>query len=167
MSVTIDDVLYTKIENYEACVGKKDSHENAVSRSKEGIIKIPSSVLISGSYYTVTMIGQGAFYCCEKITGIIIPNTVKTLKYECLECLYLKEHLIIPRSVTKIESNFLDSWYSKALIFCGTKEPELVKYKHEGSWISALFTGNVIVPKNYEKDTFCLKNVAKTATKEC
>ena len=107
------------------------------------------------------------FIVAKKITGIIIPNTVKTLKYECLECLYLKEPLIIPRSVTKIESNFLDSWYSKALIFCGTKEPELVEYKHEGRWISALFTGNVIVPKNYEKDTFCLKNVAKTATKEC
>ena len=40
MSVTIDDILYTKIGTNEACVGTEDGSQTAVSTSREGEIKI-------------------------------------------------------------------------------------------------------------------------------
>ena len=119
MSVTLDDVLYTKIGTKEACVGYESTTTTAaVSTSREGEIKIRSSVLISSVSCAVTMIGYYAFAYCKKLTNIIIPNTVKTLKKYCFESLCLTEPLILPSSITKVETWFINNWNSKSLVFC-------------------------------------------------
>ena len=166
MSVTIDGILYTKIGTNEACVGTEDGSQQAVSTSREGEINILSSVLISSVTCVVTMLGRDAFFHCKKITNIIIPNTVNTLKYRSLGWLYLTAPLILPSSITKVESWFLCDWYSKSLIFCGTKEPEMINTNGD-TYISEYFKDNVLVPQNYEKDTFCKKTVSTSVLSNC
>lgn len=52
-----------------------------------GNLTIPSSVTYNGTTYTVTEIGQNAFWTCNGLTSVIIPNTVTSIKnqafYEC------------------------------------------------------------------------------------
>ena len=166
MSATIDGIYYSKIGTNEACLGKTDMWYVALSTSTTGVVNIPSRVLISAISCIVTTIGWGAFEACKKITNIIIPNTVTTLKQECLDDLCLTEPIIIPSSVTRVESYFLDNWGSKSIVFCGNKEPDAVATA-DGRWISGRFTGSILVPMNYEKDTFCLKPVMKTVLNNC
>ena len=168
MSETIKEVLYTRIgETSEACVGTEDGSKTAVSTTKEGEIRILPRVLIGSNRCIVTTIGRSAFDGCTKLTNIIIPSTVTTIKYFALRNLYLKEPLFIPSSVTTVESHFIDLWYSKTLVFCGTKEPEKKAAGSAKYWISEVFTGSVVVPLNYENDKFCLKNIVKFMKGEC
>ena len=52
---------------------------------------IPSKIKLNGLTYTVTAIGNKAFYKCTKLTQITIPNTVKTLgKQAFASCSSLK-----------------------------------------------------------------------------
>ncbi len=66
----------------EATYGTLQSPENY-----KGDIQIRSSVTVNGKSYTVTAIGEDAFYACENMTSINIPNTVKiigaTAFYSC------------------------------------------------------------------------------------
>lgn len=52
-----------------------------------GNLSIPSSVTHNGTTYTVTEIGQYAFWTCAGLTSVIIPNTVTSIQngafYEC------------------------------------------------------------------------------------
>ena len=123
MSTTVDRVIYTKIGTNEACVGYESGStiDQAVPTTTEGEIKIQPKVTIDGDSRTVTMIGKYAFGWCQKLTNIIIPNTVKTLKRSCLDYLCLTEPLILPSSVTKAETWFLANWYSKSMTFLRNK----------------------------------------------
>ena len=47
----------------------------------EMTIVIPSSVMIEGVEYSVTSLGYEAFYDCDKLTGIEIPNHAETVPY--------------------------------------------------------------------------------------
>lgn len=162
MSTTVDGVLYTKIGTNEACVGTEDGSKKAVPEATVGEIKIASKVLIDGVSCTVTMLGWNAFFQCSKLTNIIIPNTVKTLKRYCLGNLYLTESLFLPSSITKVEYYFISNWASKLLVFCGTKEPEMVS----GFEITPTLK-SVTVPNDYEGSTFCTKSIVKTAATGC
>ena len=45
---------------------------------------IPAEVTASGVTYTVTAIGEKAFYCCRTLTSVVIPNTVTTISKQAL-----------------------------------------------------------------------------------
>ena len=162
MSTTVDGVLYTKIGTKEACVGYESKTTPAVPTSAVGEINIASNVLIDGVSCIVTMLGFCAFSGCTKLTNIVIPNTLKTLKFCCFDRLYLTEPLILPSSITKVESDFLSNWHSKSLVFCGTKDLVMTSSFSISSYLTS-----VIVPMNYESDKFCTKNVVKTAATGC
>ena len=167
MSVTINDVLYTRIGTTNtARVGTEDGSKYAVSKSKTGEIYIFPYVQIEGIKCTVGEIGKYAFYCCKSITSIIIPSTIKTLKTRCFCAIALTKPLIIPSSVTTVETFFIDGWSPSLLIFCGANEPKMVNIDYD-NYISKKFTNNVIVPTNYNNEKFCLKPIEKKLLSEC
>ena len=66
-----------------------------------GNIILPESVQNNNTTYTVTRIGSQAFYCCDSITNIVIPNTVTLIGSEAFwNCRGLSGALTIPNSVT-------------------------------------------------------------------
>ena len=65
------------------------------------IINIPSSVSYNGVNYSVTSIGDHAFYYCENLVYVTIPNSVTSIGSSTFEGCRL-ESVTIPESVTSI-----------------------------------------------------------------
>ena len=67
-----------------------------------GNLTIPSSVTYNGTTYSVTEIGQDAFYGCVGLSSVIIPNTVTLIRPNAfLDCSGLTS-VTIGNSVTTI-----------------------------------------------------------------
>ena len=81
-------------------VTRNDSY-NPDSEYK-GFVRIPSSVTYNGTAYSVTSIGNRAFFVCTGLTSIEIPNSVTSIGssafYECTGLTSIE----IPNSVTSI-----------------------------------------------------------------
>ena len=75
----------------------------------KGVFVIPSIVLHAGISYTVTTIGEEAFYGCEDLTSVTLPTSVTTIKTSAFaECLGLKS-ISIPSNVSMIENTVFAS----------------------------------------------------------
>ena len=72
-------------------------------------VTIPQNVTYNGTNYSVTSIGNRAFYDCSSLTSITIPNSVTSIgEYAFYDC-YSLTSITIPNSVTSIgESAFYD-----------------------------------------------------------
>ena len=82
----------------------KGSYSDSYSNEYTGSVAIPSSVTYSGTTYSVTSIGDGAFRGCTGLTSITIPNSVTTIGNRVFyECSGLTS-ITIPNSVTSIGS---------------------------------------------------------------
>ena len=67
-----------------------------------GDVAIPASVTYGGTTYSVTTIGEWAFYNCSDLTSIDIPNPVTSIgSYAFYGCSGLTS-ITIPNSVTNI-----------------------------------------------------------------
>ena len=67
-----------------------------------GKVEIPESVTYNGKTYSVTSIGQSAFFTCSGLTSITIPNSVKTIgEWAFRDCKGITS-IAIPNSVTSI-----------------------------------------------------------------
>ena len=65
---------------------------------------IPETVIYNGTTYSVTSIGNFAFYDCSSLTSVAIPNSVTSIgDYAFSFCSFLT--ITIPNSVTSIGSN--------------------------------------------------------------
>ena len=72
-------------------------------------VVIPSTVVNNGTTYTVTSIGNSAFYGCSGLTAIEIPNSVTSIgDYAFYDCSKLTS-VEIPNSVTSI-GDYAFSW---------------------------------------------------------
>ena len=65
-------------------------------------VSIPSSVTIEGSTFSVTSIGNRAFYYCDGMTSIEIPNSVTSIGDWAFSSCFGLTSIEIPNSVTSI-----------------------------------------------------------------
>ncbi len=73
-TVEIDGIYYELVsKNKEATVIEKPSGEYT------GSVVIPASITYDGAEYSVTSIGEAAFYECSGLTSITIPNSVTSI----------------------------------------------------------------------------------------
>ena len=117
---TIDSVIYCSdtliVGNYTfICTGFLTFYLNGNSyfpnnnarvfdcdESKSGDLIIPSTISYNGTTYSVTSIGDRAFYYCSGLTSVTIPNGVTSIgNYAFYECRSLTS-VTIPNSVTSI-----------------------------------------------------------------
>ena len=92
----IDGIYYNL--NDETKTAEVTSNSNKYS----GDITIPEKVTYNATEYSVTSIGEWAFYECSSLTSISIPNSVTSIGYAAfLDCSSLTS-ISIPNSVTSI-----------------------------------------------------------------
>ena len=92
-NITSDTVPYTAEVTYQ--------YKSNINYSELTEITIPLSVTYNNITYNVTSIGNSAFYLCNKLTSIIIPNSVTKIGTEAF-CYSSITSITIPNSVTNI-----------------------------------------------------------------
>ena len=75
----VDGVFYNKTSDNTVAVTYKGYYSDSYSDEYEGNIVIPSSVDYNGATYSVTSIGDEAFFYCLKLTSMEIPNSVTSI----------------------------------------------------------------------------------------
>ncbi len=96
-TATVDGITYEFItEAKHATVIERESG------SYRGNIVIPETVEYNGAVYSVTAIGNKAFYDCDGLTSITIPNSVTTIGWAAFAGCSGLTNITIPNSVTTI-----------------------------------------------------------------
>ena len=96
-SVEIDGIWYHLVSKTKTAeVAKKPSGEYS------GAIAIPEKVTYNGEEYSVTSIGEGAFYSCTGLTSITLPNSITSIGDAAFAYCTGLTSFTIPNSVTSI-----------------------------------------------------------------
>ncbi len=101
-NVLIGDLYYNLYLDGTAEVTNNGSTEDSRYHGLTNI-EIPSSVEYEGHTYEVTKIGSDAFWDCEEITSVTLPNTIKSIGYSAFQSCVNLASLVIPNTVTTIE----------------------------------------------------------------
>ena len=95
------DGIYYNIHTEERSVEVTSS--GSYYNSYNGSVVIPESVTYNGVTYSVTSIGNSAFYDCTGLTSITIPNSVTSIGNSAFYNCSGLTSITIPNSVTSIE----------------------------------------------------------------
>ncbi|MGI5846231.1 MAG: leucine-rich repeat domain-containing protein [Alphaproteobacteria bacterium] len=86
----------------EGSVQVGDGSNSAIAGSTSGELSIPSTVEYGGVTYTVTSIGDHAFYNCHALTSVTIPDSVTEIGDHAFYNCHALTSLTVPDSVTEI-----------------------------------------------------------------
>ena len=103
MRPTIDGVQYKITSHAEPYTAEVFSSRNLDTNITE--ITIPETIVVDGITYTITNIGNYAFYGCSSLTSITIPNSVTSIGRRAFQNCSSLASITIPNSVTSIGGN--------------------------------------------------------------
>ena len=95
-AVEINEIYYNLIEK----AGQAEVTRN--SNRYSGSVVIPESIVYEGKNYSVTSIGQEAFFFCIDLTSVTIPNSVTSIGSSAFYGCWSLTSVTIPNSVTSI-----------------------------------------------------------------
>ena len=138
-----ENLLYSIISTDPPCVSL-DGHIDG--QAAQGELIIPETVENDGVVYTVTEIGDLAFYRCIYLTGdLVIPETVTRIGIKSFLMCGIPGTLTIPNSVTEIgKYAFCSNRLTGSLIL-----PDSLSVIEAGTFSgSEGFTGDLVIPES-------------------
>ena len=99
------DGIYYKITNFttkEVAVTYKGNNPDEYSEEYSGNVVIPETVVCNDETYSVTSIGDHAFYCCYGLASVEIPNSVTNIERSAFCYCGGLTSVVIGNSVTSI-----------------------------------------------------------------
>ena len=98
-----------------------------------GDVTIPKTVTYGGKKYSVTSIGEWAFYDCRNLTSVVIPNSVTSIGNGAFAACSSLTTIKIPNSVTSVGSQAFDytPWYNNQPD--GIVYADNILYKYKGT----------------------------------
>ena len=102
----VDGIYYqiTSKTDLTVAVSYKGDYDNDYSNEYSGSVTIPESVTYNGNTYSVTSIGDDAFYFCSGLTSVTIGNSVTSIGSSAFSHCSGLTSVTIPNSVTSIGS---------------------------------------------------------------
>ena len=132
-----------------------------------GSVTIPSQVTYSGTTYSVTSIGEDAFYNCLRLTSVTIPNSVTEIGWYAFEYCSGLTSVTIPNSVTEIGKYAFDSCTGLTSVtignsvtsigdqaFYGCESLEKVYITDLVAWCNIYFADTYSHPMRYAKQLY-------------
>lgn len=138
-----ENLLYTIINANPPQVSL-DGHVNG--QDAQGELVIPETVEHDGVTYTVTEIGNNAFFACIHLTGdLVIPQTVTRIGSRAFQACGCDGNLTIPNSVTEIgRYAFCINRLTGQLVL-----PRSIQKIEAGAFAgSEGFTGDLVIPES-------------------
>ena len=143
----VDGIYYNITSSEELTVEvtyQGDSYFSSDTNRYTGSVTIPTTIIYDGINYSVTSIGEYAFYECRSLTSINIPNSIVSIGNRAFEYCRGLTSVDIPNSVITIGDDAFDqSWLSSVNI--GSS----VKSIGSGAF-SFLNLTSVVIPKSVE-----------------
>ena len=110
------DGIYYKLSGNEAMVTYYEiryrysesmyGYEETIVSNYTGAVTIPSSVTYNGTTYSVTTIGDRAFYYCSSLTSVTIPESVTSIGNSAFyRCYFLRDDFVNNSAMTS-DSNW-------------------------------------------------------------
>ncbi len=95
-------LMYTVIDEEAKTCKTKDGGDRVAGNEVSGDLRIPAIAKDGDSEYTVTSIGDYAFYDCYSLSSVSIPNTVTTIGEWAFAYIRAMDSVTLPNSVTSI-----------------------------------------------------------------
>ena len=104
-SFTVDNIKYEVLDSgYEVAIaGFEDETQTTLMP--------PERVTFEGQEYTVTSIGESAFFDCTRLTSVVIPNSVTSIGWRAFYRCWGLTSVVIPNSVTSIGGSAFHDCY--------------------------------------------------------
>ena len=98
----VDGIYYKILSTVDKTVEVTYKGNSYYSNEYTGNVVIPESVIYNEKNYSVTSIGDHAFYGCSGLTSVEIPNSVTSIGWYAFEYCPGLTSIVIPNSVTSI-----------------------------------------------------------------
>ena len=98
----VDGIYYNFLDGNNVAVTYKGDYSDSYSNEYSGEVTIPETVTYNGTTYSVTSIGEWAFYNCSSLTSIVIPESVTSIGSYAFNSCDALTSITIPSSVTSI-----------------------------------------------------------------
>ena len=108
------DGIYYLFNGDEATVTYKGAIHYEDMKFYHDTVTIPEKVTYKDKVYPVTQIGEGAFWCCQDLTCVNIPNSVKVIGTSAFYFCSLEE-VNIPDGVDSIAPHAFEAQFFKKL----------------------------------------------------